>query len=962
MISTQGASDATSTVRVKALDSHQVRSEQKDLEIEEEEPANNDIAVDEHESADEQEPAEHEVQLGLSSRASALKEYLQDKTEAKAIILKADGSSEEISFSASSAQTRSLLSSRPSIVGEIEELQIVVVKALDSSNDASSNKHTLPVPLCHDQSNGDYVLFRVDADGKVVDLSLSEYQKYVEAHKTLTETAVKQYNAANDQIKSHSPFGSDSKHTMQRLRGALENKLRSQSQSEEESKLSDVDIRAAVNKELQKLVDDAINALESSPMVDQDYNPEEDQEIEVDAEEEEEVEIESVQSLDTRSWREQLKDALEHVADLGRVDGEDFAEMICDTFCELNGTEPSLKQLTNLYSQIRADFANEAEEELDDESSAAESETEEEEEEEIEVEEEEESEDEDGQDEDEWDQALNNIRRLGRADGRALAERVCDALYEENGEEPTLEELTSAWESIQDSFAVEARESVELDVESEIDEDADHQDKSTMVEMTPMESLQFALKTIGSDWVSRANSLYLNQKGRAPDEDELADTIRAFALEMAESVLAKHIGFETDLDDDVEMESVEEEFDEEEEEVVDSDYDPENVVDQAQAILDEGDEMLEMESEQEETDEKEDDSDYHPDNAMDQAQADRDAVEDWKHDREHFDQIMLNTPVTTSRRGGGVSWDVFFDEDDLNKDAESANLEKSIDGFKMMNKRDPTPSEVTKMKQFLSVPIEICDEQSMEIESSAAVIQTPIITSKHGGVVSWTVYFGQSNGDMDSAVSSFERVYHREPTSLELHHLRSFMTGQTASDGRSEETATLRELRPSSPSKVLVSPVTEKKTAKRFNVYLEDSKLSQEETEGIAIKWFKRFNKREPTDEDLDKIRAFIQKDADLQEQEFMVPAQALKFEDEEDDDDMKQSELPTLSTTKGLVKDGATGYTLNFDDDEKRENGDEEQAIQWFKRFNNREPSKEESQRIKQFVQVDADDMIDIE
>merc|ERR1719474_1127658 len=113
--------------------------------------------------------------------------------------------------------------------------------------------------------------------------------------------------------------------------------------------------------------------------------------------------------------------------------------------------------------------------------------------------------------------------------------------------------------------------------------------------MTPMESLQFALKTIGSDWVSRANSLYLNQKGRAPDEDELADTIRAFALEMAESVLAKHIGFETDLDDDVEMESVEE-FDEESS--IHSDYDPENVVDQAQAILDEGDEMLEMESEQ----------------------------------------------------------------------------------------------------------------------------------------------------------------------------------------------------------------------------------------------------------------------------------------------------------------------------------------------------------------------------
>merc|ERR1712157_265859 len=71
------------------------------------------------------------------------------------------------------------------------------------------------------------------------------------------------------------------------------------------------------------------------------------------------------------------------------------------------------------------------------------------------------------------------------------------------------------------------------------------------------------------------------------------------------------------------------------------------------------------------------------------------------------------------------------------------------------------------------------------------------------------------------------------------------------------------------PSKVLVSPVQEKKTAKRFNVYLEDTKLSQKETEQIAVKWFNRFNKREPTKEELSKIQAFIAKDSDLKEQEF---------------------------------------------------------------------------------------------
>merc|ERR1719474_1546561 len=141
-----------------------------------------------------------------------------------------------------------------------------------------------------------------------------------------------------------------------------------------------------------------VSALESSPMVDPDYNPEEDVEFETPSDLESAVDEDvAIETADTRPWRDQLKDTLEHIEDLGRVHGESFAEMICDTYYELNGSEPSMKQLTGLYSQIRADFANEAEEELDDESSAEESETEEEEE--LEIEEELESETEKA---DEW--------------------------------------------------------------------------------------------------------------------------------------------------------------------------------------------------------------------------------------------------------------------------------------------------------------------------------------------------------------------------------------------------------------------------------------------------------------------------------------------------------------------------------------------------------------------------------
>merc|ERR1711997_268395 len=99
------------------------------------------------------------------------------------------------------------------------------------------------------------------------------------------------------------------------------------------------------------------------------------------------------------------------------------------------------------------------------------------------------------------------------------------------------------------------------------------------------------------------------------------------------------------------------------------------------------------------------------------------------------------------------------------------------------------------------------------------------------------------------------------------------------------------------------------------------------------------------------------------EEQEFMVGGKTLNFQDIDADDDLKEMESPIASTTSGVVKkESATKYTLNFDDDEKREDGDEERAIKWFKRFNNREPSKEESQQIKQFVKADEDEMIDIE
>jgi len=275
---------------------------------------------------------------------------------------------------------------------------------------------------------------------------------------------------------------------------------------------------------------------------------------------------------------------------------------------------------------------------------------------------------------------------------------------------------------------------------------------------------------------------------------------------------------------------------------------------------------------------------------------------------------------------------------------------KTLEGFKMMNQREPTPLELRKMKLFLSVPNDLVDDED--------AMNTELATFKTGGGASWSVYYDETSGSLENAVKSFVQFHQRQPSNSEVQQIRSFLSLPDTEKIEEETTA----LKAQCPSKVLVSPVAEKKAAKRFNVYLEDSKLSQKETEEIAVKWFERFNKRKPSEQDLQQIRLFIAKDVDLTEQQFMIPVKALDF-DAEDDDDVKESEVSVKSVTKKVVtKKTSTGYTLNFEDDEKRDVGDEEEATKWFKRFNNREPSDGEKQQIKQFVKGDEEEMIDIE
>ena len=146
-----------------------------------------------------------DVEGGLSVRAQSMKDYLNRTEEVQAVLLRADGSSEETPYDCSSKQTNSILNGRPSIIGELEDIQVLVVRSLNGSG--NENKHRLPVPLCTEQHRGDYLLFRVDAAGNAQSVSLKEYEEYVADHGTLMVTG----NSIDSQrIKSQCLGSSDS--------------------------------------------------------------------------------------------------------------------------------------------------------------------------------------------------------------------------------------------------------------------------------------------------------------------------------------------------------------------------------------------------------------------------------------------------------------------------------------------------------------------------------------------------------------------------------------------------------------------------------------------------------------------------------------------------------------------------------------------------------------------------------
>jgi len=265
------------------------------------------------------------------------------------------------------------------------------------------------------------------------------------------------------------------------------------------------------------------------------------------------------------------------------------------------------------------------------------------------------------------------------------------------------------------------------------------------------------------------------------------------------------------------------------------------------------------------------------------------------------------------------------------------------------------------------------DEQFNEDHFNLKMLTTSS-KAKKGKYEAYDVYF--SNFDKETerknllkAIDSFKMRNRRSPSNEEIDAIKSFLATNkdtnlvqfklsviSDSDGMEEEKAETKK-----NEKLLVTPVKKKKSAARFNVYFDDKAINEQNTE-TALKWFERFQNREPTKLEMIGIEQFIQTDkSKLIECEFEVSPFDISKADDLYDDDCKEMESLKMKTSKAVKKKTSTTYTLDFAD-KSRSNGDAKQALKWFERFNGRSANKEEQAKISQFVKADNEQTIDID
>jgi len=96
-----------------------------------------------------------------------------------------------------------------------------------------------------------------------------------------------------------------------------------------------------------------------------DDEEEEDELDDADEQENEDEEEEEYVGMTEEEFSREIAEAFENVRRLGRIDGQRIARSVRDSFCEINGREPELREIADVFTRIKDKLAQEAKEDED---------------------------------------------------------------------------------------------------------------------------------------------------------------------------------------------------------------------------------------------------------------------------------------------------------------------------------------------------------------------------------------------------------------------------------------------------------------------------------------------------------------------------------------------------------------------------------------------------------------------
>jgi len=311
-------------------------------------PSKHRLVVTEAPKEQTDEPTEQATLRGLSLRASRMCEYLRASNEVTALLLCADGSAKEISYDASASQTRKVLDGSASIVGSIEGLEAIIVRAQSSSGER--NDHSLPGDV-EGGHRGDYLIFRADAEGNAANLSLSEYQLFAAANPSSNQRSADRIDAQNIHAR---PKASN----LVFVRSEIDRQIRDEFDN---SSADESEIEQAKQQRFRDVVERIVADFSSSPLDDPNFDVDE----AIDSQQREEstqtleivgtrISHRNIQTDDASDQNDWPIGALCFLRNYGRSDGSELAQRIESQFADKAPSNEEMAQILFAVEDFKA--------------------------------------------------------------------------------------------------------------------------------------------------------------------------------------------------------------------------------------------------------------------------------------------------------------------------------------------------------------------------------------------------------------------------------------------------------------------------------------------------------------------------------------------------------------------------------------------------------------------------------